>query len=299
MSDGIMLGQAACLTSAFCWALAIVLFRPSIDRYGAWAVNLVRMSIGSLLLGLTVLATGQGATLLETFQRGGLLIVASALLGLTLGDSALFAAVGRLGASRALLLMTLAPVFAAALAAVFQGERLPLATAVGGGVILLGVALVLTAPSAKSGGRFDGAGTALGALAAFGQAAGVVSAKAAMGTMPVLPASLARMLTALVGLLVVLAVSGHLRSAVRALRNPVALRAIAPPATIGTYLAFMLMMAGISLAPAAIAAVLLATTPIFSLFLEAKLFGGTITVRGFVGTLVAVLGVAVLTLSAS
>ena len=293
MNGTLLLGELACLSSALFWAFAIVLFRPSIERFGAWNVNLVRMTVASLLLGVTVVVTGQAGDMMDAFARGGLLIVVSALLGLTLGDSALFAAVGRLGAYRALLLMTLAPIFTALLAAVFQDERLPYAAWLGGAIILLGVALVVSGPAGPEKG-FDRIGTSFGVLAAFGQASGVVTAKAAMGSIAILPASLVRMLVATAGLVFVLAFTGRLPSAARMLYNPAALRAVIPPATLGTYIAFMLMMAGVSWAPAAIAAVLLATTPIFSLFLEAKVHATPITARGLIGTLVAVVGVAVL-----
>ena len=51
---------------------------------------------------------------------------------------------------------------------------------------------------------------------------------------------------------------------------------------------------GLSLAPAAIAAVLLSTPPVFSLFIEAFVEKRPITLNGLAGTLLAVIGVAVL-----
>jgi drug/metabolite transporter (DMT)-like permease len=54
------------------------------------------------------------------------------------------------------------------------------------------------------------------------------------------------------------------------------------------------MMAGVDLAPASIAAVLLSTGPVFSLTIESAIERRLPTVRGVVGTLLAVTGVAVL-----
>jgi drug/metabolite transporter (DMT)-like permease len=68
------------------------------------------------------------------------------------------------------------------------------------------------------------------------------------------------------------------------------------PATLfGTYLAMLLMMAGIALAPATVAAVLLATTPVFSLLLESWVERRLPTATGILGTLLAIAGVAILT----
>jgi len=63
---------------------------------------------------------------------------------------------------------------------------------------------------------------------------------------------------------------------------------------LGTYVALFLMMAGVAFAPASIAAVLLSTSPVFSLVLEAAVFGRPPTLRGWVGTAAAVAGVAIL-----
>jgi len=57
-------------------------------------------------------------------------------------------------------------------------------------------------------------------------------------------------------------------------------------------------MAGLALAPTAVAAVLLSTSPVFSLFIEARGDRRPITVAGLIGTLLAVAGVGVLTAAA-
>jgi len=72
------------------------------------------------------------------------------------------------------------------------------------------------------------------------------------------------------------------------------MKRMVPAALLGTYLALMLMMFGVALAPATIAAVLLATSPIFSLVIEAVVDRKRPTALAVVGTIVAVVGVAIL-----
>ncbi len=67
-----------------------------------------------------------------------------------------------------------------------------------------------------------------------------------------------------------------------------------PAAFFGTYLALLLMMVGVALAPATVAAVLLATSPIFSLVIEAVADRKRPTALAVLGTILAVVGVAVL-----
>ena len=76
--------------------------------------------------------------------------------------------------------------------------------------------------------------------------------------------------------------------------EPATLRAAVPAALAGTYLAMVLMMAGVAWAPASIAALLLGTSPVFGLVVEAVADRSWPRPSEVVGTLVAVAGIAVL-----
>jgi drug/metabolite transporter (DMT)-like permease len=138
------------------------------------------------------------------------------------------------------------------------------------------------------------AGIALAVLAAAGQGVGVVVAKGGMDAVPVLGATLLRLAAASLGLLAVGAFTGDVARFVGALRTPATLRAAVPAAIAGTYLAMVLMMAGVAWAPASIAALLLGTSPVFGLVVEAVADRTWPRPSAVVGTLVAVVGIAVL-----
>ncbi|MEM9553897.1 MAG: DMT family transporter [Acidobacteriota bacterium] len=303
-----MIGELACLAAALCWALAVAWFRAPIERYGSWAVNLAKNVLAAVLLGATAAAAGQLGVLAQAPALSIGLVAASGVAGLTIGDTALFAAVGRLGVHRTLLLQTLGPVFAAVLAHWALGETLSPRMLGGGLLVLAGVAVVVWTPRVDSGGdgavdgsvdlaRWDLVGIALGVLAAFGQGSGVVLAKRGMDDLPVLLASFVRLGAAVLGIVVVLAVAGRLRRASVTLTSAPALGRLLGPTLLGTYLAFLLMMAGVAWAPASVAAVLLAVSPVFSLCLEAWMGVAPITWRSALGTATAIAGVAVLTVA--
>jgi drug/metabolite transporter (DMT)-like permease len=71
---------------------------------------------------------------------------------------------------------------------------------------------------------------------------------------------------------------------------------VVPASFFGTYLTMVLMMVGIRLSPAAVAAVLLATSPVFGLLLESAAGRRWPDGPSVVGTVVAIAGVAVLSL---
>jgi drug/metabolite transporter (DMT)-like permease len=303
-------GPAACLSAAFLWAVSVGLFRAPIQRYGARSINLVKCLVAAVLQGLTVWAVGQGGTLLDASGRSLVLIIASGLVGLTLGDTALFGAVVRIGVHRTLLLQTLAPVFTALIAFAWQGERLSRGQMAGAALVLAGIAVVVAPPGSPRrwtlrppappanvpGGRaLLIAGLLLGVLAALGQGAGVALAKAGMSDLPVMAASFLRLGAAALGLVLLSGLAGRLRALPRLVGDRSSTIRVIPATLMGTYLALFLMMAGVALAPASIAAVLLSTSPVFSLFLEALIDKKPITARGLLGTLLAVAGVGVLT----
>jgi drug/metabolite transporter (DMT)-like permease len=299
---GTLAGEAACLTAALLWAVSLAVFRTSIAAHGARTINLAKCLLAAVLQGGTVLALGQAGSLWNASPRDLALLAASGVVGLTLGDTALFVAVTRIGLHRTLLLQTLSPVFAATIAALWQGERPTALQAVGAAIVLLGVSVVV-APSrvgraerngVEGPGAWATGGVLLAVLAAFGQGTGLVLAKVGMVEIPVVAASFYRLAAAALGLAVVAAAVGRLHGLARVARSPADLARVVPATFFGTYLALFAMMAGVALAPAAVAAVLLSTSPLFSLLIERVVDGRRVTARGLVGTLLAIAGVAVL-----
>jgi drug/metabolite transporter (DMT)-like permease len=292
------LGEVSCLAAAALWAIAVELFRAPIGTWGPTAVNLAKCILGTVLLAATVVVAGDATTLLAAPAGALLTLALSGVVGLTVGDTALFVAVTQIGVHRTLLLQTLAPVFAAAIAAATTGEWLTRSQLLGGLVILVGVALVVGPP--RRGGDAPprraaiALGLAMGLLAALGQGAGVVLSRVGMAAVPVTPATLVRLAAGAVCLLALAAGRRQLRSLLRLAGDPVARRRVVPATLLGTYLAMLLMMLGVALTPAAVAAVLLGTTPVFSLVLMAALRRRLPATLEVAGTLLAVVGVALL-----
>lgn len=295
------------------WAFSLAWFRAPVQEYGAWAANLGKNVLGTLFLGLTVLAFGFTDALIHAPPRALVLVAASGLLGLALGDTALFAALSRLGLHRTLLLQSLSPVFAGVLAMGIYGERLTVTQLLGALTIMAGIVAVVserTAPPRREGTvplatpqeanqsrRVLVMGALFGILSAFGQGAGLVLAKAGMQNLPFIPASFVRLAAAVLSLTLLLPLLGRRRVLRQMVSQPQLWRRLTVPAFVGAYLCILLMMAGIAWSPASIAAVLLATPPVWALFLDAWIDRRPVTFRGLSGTILTVLGIAVLTTS--
>ncbi len=291
--SGALAGQAACLSAAFLWAVSVSLFRRPIEKYGAPTINLAKCLLATVLQGVTVWAMGRADSLWSAPVAGLLLIAGSGLVGLVLGDTALFAAVSRIGVHRTLLLQTLSPAFAAIAAYLWLGERPTLIQSAGATLILAGIAVVV-APSGAARAMKPW-GLSLGILAALGQGGGIVMAKVGLAGVDLLAASCLRLGAATLGLALIGLVTPRFGRLWRLTVDVQAIGRVVPAIIMGTYIALFLMMAGIAMAPASIAAVLLSTTPVFSLFIEALVERRPVGLRGLVGTLTAVAGVAMLT----
>lgn len=291
-----VLGQMTCLLAALLWACAVTRFRRPIEEYGAMAINLAKCCLAAVFFAATVQFLGSWSALTGAphGELGALCL--SGLLGLVLGDTALFVSVSRLGVHRALLLQTLAPVFTAVMAFGVTGERLALHQVAGGLIVLAGIALVVAPDNGSKGFRVATFGVVAGVLSAIGQGAGVLLAKMGMVTVPVLEATTFRMIVAVVGLMVVVTVRRGLVRFWTAMRDGGNLGRVVPATLAGSYVAMFLAMVGISMAPASVAAVLLSTTPVFSLIVGAVIERRIPSTRGIFGTLLAVFGVAVLTM---
>jgi drug/metabolite transporter (DMT)-like permease len=109
-----------------------------------------------------------------------------------------------------------------------------------------------------------------------------------------MPATLLRLAAGTAGLLLAASLRGGVSKAVAAIGDTAPMKRMVPAAFLGTYLALLLMMLGVALAEATIAAVLLATSPIFSLVIESAVDRKRPTALAVIGTVIAVAGVAIL-----
>ena len=190
--------------AAACWALGSLSSAPASSHLGAVAFSRWRMLFASALLG--ALAWWQGGW--QRLPVDGLwLLAVSGLVGIFLGDSALFGCMNRLGPRRSGVLFACHALFSALLAWAWLGETFVGQALVGGGLLVAGVMMAIV-----WGKRRDEVhvweqvkgplwvGVALGLLAALCQAVATLMLKPLMatGTVDPVAASAVRMATALV-----------------------------------------------------------------------------------------------------
>lgn len=292
-------GEIAALAAATLWAVGSMLFALTAKRSGAFALNLVRITIALFVLtGILTVTRGPGWFLEASREDAGILAL-SGVVGLTIGDWGYFGSLARLGPRLGTLLMTLAPPTTAILAIPFLGESMGFLAVAGMAVTLGGVAwVVLERPAepAPRGHRIQG--VILGCVGAFGQGFGLVLSKVGMerGVDP-LAATGIRMVAATVSIWILAMASGWLGKVSRLLRDRISRWASLGASFLGPVFGVWLSLIAVNNAKAGIAATLLSTTPVIILPLVILVYRERVSYRAAVGAAVAVVGVAALFLA--
>jgi len=293
------------IITTFLFAMSAVSAGRTTRVLGAGTANLARLMLATLFLGLWAHTGGQG------FGGAALpWLIASGLIGFTLGDSALYAAYYRIGPRLAVLLcLCLAAPMGAAIEWLWLGTRLSGGQIFWGAAILVGVFAAL-APDKRMPVpmRTWLVGIVLGVVAAFGQGAGAVLtvkafevAEAAGQHLDGATAAYQRIVPGLVATAIF--VLGH-----RWRRGPAAgdekarvdhpWRRVWPwvvaNALFGPALGVACISWALAVAPTGIVLAITATTPLVVIPFTMLLDGDRPTVRSLAGGVVAVLGAAVL-----
>ena len=179
------LHELAALGTATCWATTGLFAADAVRALGPFYFNLIRQIFVTVLLFLIVWATSAWGSL-DLHQA--LILAASGVIGILIGDTFNFAAVGRMGPRRAGAIFALNAPMAAILGWAVLGEALPLQAVLGIALTAAGVARAILGRPRNNAHRFEtlqgrfliGAGFAL--LAALGQALGSLIARPVMST---------------------------------------------------------------------------------------------------------------------
>jgi drug/metabolite transporter (DMT)-like permease len=264
------------------------------------------------LLAATVALVGAG---IAPPPRQTLLFVASGLIGLTLGDAALFEALYILGPRRVSLLGAIAPVVVALASVPLLGERVTPVAVAGMALALGGVAWVVA--ERPGDGEAHGSvarGVLMGVLAAAGQGLGAICAKAGLGDAPAhtwlgtfaaadggavsvtpLEGTLLRMFAGCAGMLVWAAARGRFGELARSTRDGRAMGLAAAGAVFGPFVGVWLSLYAFKhTSQTAVAQTIISFSPVLVIVIGRAVHGERPSARAWVGSLGAVCGVAVL-----
>lgn len=282
------MGIAVALTAAFFWALSARFYGHSAQQWSVVLLNLTKNLVAVVMLGGVMLwLPGSHNISMSTV----VVLMLSGFIGIGIGDTALFAALKRMGEQNTLLLAeTLAPLIVIALGWLLLAEQLSLMHYIGIVVVLLATDMAIGWRKDKS---LDLVGVALTLLAAACQATGALVSRYYLTEteLPVLDSALWRLLGGLLFALLALAWLVQQKRRIRC--QPLTINQSVKLLTailLGTVLGVFMLQWSLDLLAAGLAQTLLATSPLFAIFV-ALVLGERPTKRQVTALLLGLVGV--------
>ncbi|SON52644.1 DMT family transporter [Vibrio tapetis] len=287
------LGELAAVSAAIVWAVATWIYSQFSHQFTALQLNIVKGTIASAMM-LVVMPFLSMPTM--SINSDHLMILAiSGVIGIAIGDSAYFAALKRIGANKTLLLESLAPPLSGVLALLVLGASLSLQSWLGVLITTLAVTFVMFKPN-TIGEKTSASGIGFGLLASVCQATGVVISHYALvaGDIAPLLGALIRLAVGVITVMICIPflekkpyskLASNARSLTKRSRYILLLAIF-----VGTFLALWLQQIALKHANPAVAQTLIATSPLFILFIY-YWKGEPIGKSALLGTLAAIGGI--------
>jgi len=294
-------GEIAGVLTAVFWTVTSLAFESAGKKVGSLSVNLIRLVMAFFFIVFySWFARGfffpSDATL---FQWKWLAL--SGLVGFVIGDLLLFQAFVVVGARISMLMMALAPPFAAFIGWLLLGEVLAPKSWFGMAVTMCGIIIVILkrekteengeiVKKIKSSYSVPGILLALGG--ALGQAAGLVISKKGMGDYDAFSAAQIRVLTGIVGFTIMFFFMRRWSKVWSAVQHISAMKRITLGAFFGPFLGVSFSLLAVQHTQAGIAATLMAIVPVLIIPPSIFLFKEKVNWKEILGAVVTVSGVA-------
>lgn len=291
------LGEFFALSSAFFWALAIILFRRTNNVLPPFETNLFKILLGFALIWPTLLVVeGWGLpdfTFVELCTA-----VLSGYLGIAVADTWYLRALHLVGASRIGIISSLLSPFVILLSVLFLSETLGAWQLAGFALVMLGLLLVSWQANRE---HVDTAelrkGMAYGVASVFLMAVGVVMVKHILETRSFMWTIQIRMMGGVAGMLIYVAIRGRMRQVIAQYRQPLPWALITVASVLGSYVSMMMWLYSYKLIPASISSVLNQSANAWIVLLAWLILHEYIGIRKFLGLLLTTAGVLIMLLA--
>lgn len=294
-----VVGELLALGAALIFGVASTAYTFAGRKFGA-SFSMALSLVISLFLYVPIhqLIHGEPVPLTAEPHRW-LILGLSSLAGFVISALFLLRAFQYIGPRLTMLIGSTSPIFAALMAWVFLGQRLPAFAVIGIAFVVCGVVWVVSERSVR---QFDseqaeyGKGLAMAVAAAVGQGAGfVLMSEGVVGGFSPMSAGLIRTIVAIALLWSYIALRGKLRQNLSLLASsPRALAWLVLASLAGPVAGTTLILISLQFTSVGISSTLTNTTPIFLIPIAHLAFGERITARAVIGTMVAIAGVALL-----
>ena len=285
------IGEFAALLTAACWTVCALVFEKAGRRVGSLTVNIIRIFLAILFLGITTQITRGMFFPVDATMYNWVWLGISGVIGFFLGDLFLFKSYTMIGSRTSQLVMSLAPMFTALIGWMFLAEMLSWKSIIGMTICVSGIMLAIAGKGLQLNISTKGLLFALGG--AIGQGLGLVLSKKGMGDFDPIASTQIR---AIFGFLCFALLVTFLRrwgQIFRSTKDLKSVQLISIGAVFGPFIGVSLSLFAVQHTSAGIAATLMALTPILIIVPSAIMFKEKITAQQVIGAVISMVGASV------
>lgn len=294
-------GEIAGLLTAVFWTVTSMAFESAGKKVGSLSVNLIRLVMAFFFIGLySYISRGFFFPTDANFYQWKWLAI-SGLIGFVIGDLLLFQAFVVIGARISMLVMSLAPPFAAFVGWLVLGEVLTAQSWIGMAVTMTGIIIVILKRGRteengvikrKLQSSYSVPGILLALGGAMGQATGLVFSKLGMGNYDAFSASQIRVLAGIAGFSILFIFMKRWSRVWVAMKNVPAMKRITLGAFFGPFLGVSFSLLAVQHTETGIAATLMAIVPVLIIIPAILVFKEKVSWKEIFGAAITVAGVA-------
>ncbi|GAB6282931.1 MAG: hypothetical protein STSR0008_16830 [Ignavibacterium sp.] len=289
-------GELLALITAFLWSITSFLFGEVTEKIGPINLNINRLILGTMFLLIYILLFH--LEIKVSFTQLIYLSI-SGIIGLVIGDSFLYKAFQHIGPRYSMLIMSLSPGLTSIFGNIFLKESLTFTAVIGIVITIAGISIVSLerkeVPTSKY--KISKIGFLFAFLAALGQAIQLIFAKFAFNESEIngFVVSFIRMLSAFIIIIPAMAFIKKFKNPFKLLaHNSKTISFLVIGSFLGPFLGITFSLISISLTKVGIASTLMSTMPIIMLPMSGIIYKEKIPIFGIIGSILAVIGVAIL-----
>jgi len=288
-------GEFAALLVAFFWAITALSFESASKKVGSLPVNIIRLIIGFVFLSMLNLVMRGNALPADASVHNWIWLSVSGLIGFVIGDFCLLKSFTIIGSWFAMLIMTLAPPMAAVFGWILLGEHLGFKS-IAGIVIKMGGIVIAMFRRDTVNRKMTVSKPVTGILYALGgasgQALGIVFSKYGMQQYNAFSSTQIRIITGIIGFIIVVTVAGKWNAVRAAVKNRRAMLHITLGSFFGPFLGVSFSLLAVQYTSTGIASTIMALVPIFIIVPGIFIFKHKVTLQEILGTVISLTGVA-------
>ena len=284
-------GEIASLLTAVCWTLSAIYFERAGRRVGSLSVNIIRIFLGVVFLGLTTLITRGMFFPLDASAYNWLWLGISGIVGFFFGDLFLFKSYTIIGSRTSQLVMSLAPMITAVIGWFFLQEILSIKSILGIVVSVSGIMIAVAGKKLKLNVPLRGFLYALGG--AIGQAVGLILSKKGMGDYDAVAATQIRAIFGFAAFAILVTFMRRWRRVFVVSADLTSMKSITVGTIFGPFIGVSISLYAVQHTETGIASALMALTPIFIIIPSAIMFKEKITAQQVVGAVISIIGASI------